>query len=108
MGVRNHDGSLSSPQKASTDTEQGTSEDIETCNIGVDRDQQADGVNAVSDASKSQSHLNTQSVDESSTEETEDCESTVESGVLKLVCRQPYNPTSNRTVKNSSPCCLQV
>jgi hypothetical protein len=44
--------------------------------------QERDGVNAVSDASKSKSPLNTDSVDESSTEETKDGEGTVEGGVL--------------------------
>ena len=44
--------------------------------------QQGDGVNAVSDSTKCQSPFNTESVDESSTEETEDGEGRVESGVL--------------------------
>lgn len=49
---------------------------------GMNRSQQGDCVNAVSDASKSEGPFNTNSVDESSSEETKDGKGTVEGGIL--------------------------
>lgn len=82
--IRDHDGALSSPQQTSTDTKQHTSEDIEAEDIRMNRDQQADGIDTVSDTSKGQSPLDTDLVDESSTKETEDRKRTVERRVLIL------------------------
>lgn len=59
-----------------------TSEDIEAKNVGMNRHQQADGIDGVSHTSESQSPFHTELVDEGSTKEAEDSESTVVSGVL--------------------------
>jgi len=81
-GIRHHDSSLCGPQETRTDTQKSTCKDVEASNTGMNRGKQADGVDTISNSSKCQGHLNTESVDESSTEETEDCEGTVQSGVL--------------------------
>ena len=48
----------------------------------MDRDQQADSVDAVADATERESDLNTELVYEGATKEGEDSEGAVESGVL--------------------------
>lgn len=82
MGVGDHNGALGSPQQTSTNTEKSTSEDVETWNVGMLRDKQADGVNAVTNTTKGEGGLDTELVDESPTEETEDCEGAVDGRVL--------------------------
>jgi len=81
--VGEHDGSLGSPQQTSADTQKSTGEDVEASHARMDRDQQADCVYTIANTSEGQGHLNTQSVDESSTKETEDGESTIQGGVLQ-------------------------
>jgi hypothetical protein len=82
MGVGDHNGALGSPQQTSTNTEKSTSEDVETWNIGMHGDKQADSVNAVTNATKGEGGLDTELVDESSTEETKDREGAVHGRVL--------------------------
>jgi hypothetical protein len=82
MRVGDHDSALGSPQQTSTDTEKSTSEDVEATNIGMLGGKQADSVNTVADTTEGQSDLNTELVDEGSTEETEDGEGAVKRGVL--------------------------
>lgn len=82
MGVGDHNGALGSPQQTSTNTEKSTSKDVETWNIGMLRDKQADGVNAVTNTTKREGGLDTELVDESSTEETEDREGAIKGSVL--------------------------
>ena len=82
MGVGDHNGALGSPQQTSTNTEKSTSEDVETWNIGMLGGKQADGVNAVTNTTKGEGGLNTELVDESSTEETEDREGAINGRVL--------------------------
>lgn len=50
--------------------------------MSVNRDQQADGVDAISNTSKGKSDLDTQLVDDSSSKEAKNSEGTVESNVL--------------------------
>lgn len=80
--VGDHDGPLSGPQKTGTNTEPCPSEDIEAGNAGVNGDQQADGVDAVSNPSKCERPSDTELVDKSTTEEAKDCKSTVQSRIL--------------------------
>lgn len=49
----------------------------------MDGNKQTDGIDGVSDATKCKSNLYTETVDESTTEETKDCKGTVQSNVLK-------------------------
>lgn len=105
--VGEHDGSLGSPQQTSADTEKSTGEDVEASHARMDRDQQADCVYAISNTSKCQGQLNTQSVDESSTKETEDGESTIQGGILKskvISFQLKYLIRGSRAL----PCCLQA
>lgn len=87
--VRHHNGTLRSPQQTSTDAQKGTGEDVETGSIGVNRDQQTNRVNAVSNATNRQCKAHTHAVDESASKETDDGEGTVERGVLKSKIRGP-------------------
>lgn len=80
--VRHHDGTLGSPEKTSTNTEESSSEDVEATNRGVDRDKQADCVEAVASTSESEAGLDAELVDESTAEEGEDCKSRVQCSVL--------------------------
>lgn len=80
--IGDHDRTLRRPQKTGADTKPSTSKDVETENILLDRDQQADRINAVSNASERKSPFDTDSVDDGSAKEAEDSECTVESRVL--------------------------
>lgn len=82
IGIGDHDGALGGPEETGADTEPDTSKDVEAEHIGVDGDQQADRVQAVTNTTESESPLNTDPVDNGSTEETEDGESAVEGSVL--------------------------
>jgi hypothetical protein len=73
---------LGSPQQTGTDTKPRAGKEVEAKDVGMDRYQQADGVDAVSHTSESQSPFHTDLVDEGSAKEAEDRESTVERGVL--------------------------
>jgi hypothetical protein len=81
-GIGNHDGTLSSPQKSGANTKPGTSKEIKAGNAGVNRDQQADGVDGISDPSKGERPPYTELVDKGTTKETKDRESAVERRVL--------------------------
>ena len=70
--IRDHEGALSGPQETGTNTEQGAREDAEAGDIEVHREKQREGVDAVSNSTKSQGVLSADSVDEGSTKETED------------------------------------
>jgi hypothetical protein len=83
IGIRDHDGALGGPEQTGADTEKDTGEDVEAEHIGVDRDEERDGVDAVSDASKSKSPFDTDLVDKGSAKEAEDGEGTVERRVLR-------------------------
>jgi hypothetical protein len=64
---------LSSPEKTSTNTKQGTCKDVEATDTGVNRDKQTDGIDTVTNTAKSERDLDTELVDESSTKEAKDC-----------------------------------
>ncbi len=83
MGVGDHNSALGSPQQTSTNTEKSTSEDVEAWNIGMLGCKQADSVNAVTNTTKGKGGLNTELVDESATEETEDREGAVDGRILR-------------------------
>ena len=84
--VRDHDGALSGPQETGANTEQGAREDFEAGDIEVHREEQREGVDAVSNSTKSQGVLNANSVDEGSTKETEDRKGGVQRSVLRGKC----------------------
>lgn len=56
----------------------------------VQRDEQGNGVDAVSDTTKSKGDLDTQTVDEGAGEETNDGEGTVEGDVLRMWLASVY------------------
>ena len=82
IGVGDHDGALGSPQKTSADTEEDTGEQREAIVSAVQRAEQAAGIDGVTDATKGKAGLDTEPVDKSTTEETEDSKSAVQSRVL--------------------------
>ncbi|KAI9645691.1 hypothetical protein NHQ30_006433 [Ciborinia camelliae] len=64
------------------DTKECTSEDIEATNICVNRGEKRDCVNAISNTTEGQTNLDTQFIDEGSTEESKNCKGRIKSGVL--------------------------
>lgn len=53
VGIRQHNGSLSSPQQTGTNTEESAGKDTEACGVvGVNRDQESDGINAVANSTE--------------------------------------------------------
>jgi hypothetical protein len=75
---------LRGPQQTSTDTKQHTGKDVEAEDRGMDRYQQANGIDAISYTSESQSPFHTNLVDEGTAKEAENRKSTVERRVLFL------------------------
>lgn len=82
MRVRNHDGTLCSPEETRTNTQERSSKNVETADRSVDGNKQADSVDTIANSSESQGELDTQLVDESSSKETENSKGRVESSVL--------------------------
>ena len=80
--VRNHDSALSGPQETGTNTKPSAGEQIETTNAGVHRDQQTDGVDAVSSTSKCKCPFDSELVHKGTTKDAEDRECAVKSRVL--------------------------
>ena len=53
MGIGNHDGSLCSPQETSTDTQKSSSKNVETVDTFMNRNQQTDSVEGISNTTES-------------------------------------------------------
>ena len=82
VGVGDHDRALGRPEKTGANTQPSTGEQVEACDAGVNRDQQADCIEAVSNATEGKGPLHTELVDKGSAEDTENCECAIQSGVL--------------------------
>lgn len=73
---------MGSPEETSAETEKRTSEDIKASHAEVNREEKRQSVDTVSKSSESESKLDTEDIDEGSTEEGEDGKGRVESDVL--------------------------
>lgn len=82
VGVRQHDGALGRPENTGADTQQSTGKDIESPDIVVKRNQQADGVDAITNTADGKRHTDTNPIDNSTGKETDDREGAVERNVL--------------------------
>lgn len=80
--VRDHNGALGSPEETSADTEKCTSNDVEGVDMVVNRDEQSDDVDTVSETTKRHGDLDTETVDKRSTKETKHGKGGVDGGVL--------------------------
>ena len=92
IGIRKHDSALCGPEKTGAQTKEDTSEDTEASNRLVNGNEQADGVDAVADAAERQRPLDTEPVDEATTEETKDGKSGVEGRVLMTISDNVQDP----------------
>lgn len=82
VGIGNHNGALGRPEQAGADAQEHAGKDVEARDIGVDRGEQAGGVDAVADASKGEGVLDAELVDKGAAEETKDGKRAVQGRVL--------------------------
>jgi hypothetical protein len=92
--VGHHNGTLSSPQQSSTDTQEGTSEDQESSIFGVRVAEETASVDAVSQSSETQGSLDTKLIDKSAGEKTHHGKGRVQGGI-GLVGRLRVDLTSS-------------
>lgn len=80
--IGHHDGTLRSPQQTSANTEERAGENVEAGDILVNRDEEGNRVETVTNTTKGESGTNTQTVDNGTSEETNHSEGTVQRNVL--------------------------
>ncbi len=76
--VGHHNGTLSSPEKTSADTEESTGKDGETRVLSLLENEEGSGVDAVTDTTDTESNAKTETIGKGSSEETNEGEGTVE------------------------------
>lgn len=81
-GVGHHYGTLGRPEQASADTEENPSENVESISVSVERHQQTDGVDAVSQPTKGNGETHAETIDNATGHEANDCKGTVEGDIL--------------------------
>lgn len=82
VGIGNHNGALGRPEQTGADAQEHAGKDVEARDIGVDRGEQAGGVDAVANASKGECVLDAELVDKGATKETKDGKRAVQGRVL--------------------------
>jgi hypothetical protein len=75
--VRGHNSALSGPQEASSNLKKCTGEDVKTRNIAVNRGEEAEGIDTISNTTEGDSELNAELVGKRSTKETDGCEDAI-------------------------------
>lgn len=81
-GVGHHYGTLGRPEQASADTEENPSENVESISVSMERHQQTDGVDAVSQPTKGNGETHAETIDNATGHEANDCKGTVEGDIL--------------------------
>ncbi len=80
--IRDHDSTLGSPQQTGANTQKCSREDIKAWYVLVDRNEQANCINAVANAAKREGNLYTELVDKSTAKEGKYSEGAIECCIL--------------------------